>query len=47
MPTVKEAVKVFLGDAEARGLASATLQKLHYIFEIQLLGFAEETGLPS
>jgi hypothetical protein len=25
MPTVKEAVKVFLGDAEARGLASATL----------------------
>jgi integrase/recombinase XerD len=44
MPTVKEAVKVFLGDAEARGLASATLQKLHYIFEVQLLDFAEEAG---
>ena len=45
MPTVKEAVKVFLGDAEACGLASATLQKLRYIFEVQLLGFANETGL--
>jgi len=45
MPTVKEAVKVFLGDAEARGLASATLQKLRYIFEVQLLGFANETRL--
>ncbi|MFC5861849.1 site-specific integrase [Acidicapsa dinghuensis] len=45
MPTVKEAVGVFLGDAEARGLAPATLQKLRGIFQVQLVGFAEESGV--
>jgi len=45
MPTVKEAVGVFLADAEARGLAPATLQKLRGIFEVQLVGFAEESGV--
>ncbi|MGA7520904.1 MAG: site-specific integrase [Acidobacteriaceae bacterium] len=45
MPTAKEAVGVFLADAEARGLASATLQKLRSIFEAQLVGFAEESGI--
>src|ERR1700744_390871 len=33
--TVKEAVDIFVGDAEARGLAPATLQKLRHIFETQ------------
>jgi integrase/recombinase XerD len=45
MPTVKEAVGIFLADAEARGLAPATLQKLRGIFQVQLLGFAEESGV--
>lgn len=45
MPTVKEAVGIFLADAEARGLAPATLQKLRSIFQVQLLGFAEESGV--
>lgn len=45
MPTVKEAVGIFLADAEARGLAPATLQKLRGIFQVQLLGFAEESGI--
>lgn len=45
MPTVKEAVGVFLADAEARGLAPATLQKLRGIFQVQLVGFAEESGV--
>ena len=45
MPTVKEAVGVFLADAEARGLAPATLQKLRGIFQVQLVGFAEESGI--
>lgn len=45
MPTVKEAVCVFLADAEARGLAPATLQKLRGIFQVQLVGFAEESGI--
>ncbi|HEX5430697.1 MAG TPA: tyrosine-type recombinase/integrase [Bryobacteraceae bacterium] len=45
MPTVKEAVAVFLADAEARGLAPATLQKLHSIFAVQLVAFAEESGV--
>ncbi|MGH9326054.1 MAG: tyrosine-type recombinase/integrase [Terriglobia bacterium] len=45
MPTVKEAVAVFLADAEARGLAPATLQKLHSIFAVQLVAFAEESGI--
>lgn len=43
--TVKEAVDIFLGDAEARGLAPATLQKLRHIFEAQLVGFANEAGI--
>jgi len=45
MPTVKEAVGIFLADAEARGLAPATLQKLRGIFQVQLVGFAEESGI--
>jgi integrase/recombinase XerD len=45
MPTVKEAVGIFLADAQARGLAPATLQKLRGIFQVQLLGFAEESGV--
>jgi integrase/recombinase XerD len=45
MPTVKEAVGVFLADAEARGLAPATRQKLRGFFELQLVGFAEESGI--
>jgi len=45
MPTVKEAVSIFLADAEARGLAPATLQKLRGIFQVQLVGFAEESGV--
>jgi integrase len=45
MPTVKEAVGVFLADAEARGLAPATLQKLRGIFQVQLVGFAEDSGI--
>lgn len=45
LTTVKEAVGVFLGDAEARGLATATRQKLRSFFEVQLLGFAEESGI--
>src|SRR5450631_3291586 len=45
LPTVKEAVEVFLGDAEARGLALATRQKLRSFFEVQLLGFAVERGI--
>ncbi len=45
MPTVKEAVGIFLADAEARGLAPATVQKLRGIFQVQLVGFAEESGI--
>ncbi|MGB9147566.1 MAG: hypothetical protein WCC14_17200 [Acidobacteriaceae bacterium] len=45
MPTVKEAVGIFLADPETRGLAPATLQKLHGIFQVQLVGFAEESGV--
>jgi integrase len=45
MPTVKEAVGVFLADAEARGLAPATRHKLRGFFEVQLVGFAEESGI--
>src|SRR5579862_3238086 len=45
MPTVKEAVGIFLADAEARGLAPATLQKLRSIFAVQLVAFAEESGV--
>lgn len=43
--TVKEAVDIFVGDAEARGLAPATLQKLRHIFEAQLVSFANEAGI--
>ena len=39
LPTVKEAVAAYIGDARARGLAVATTQKLSHIFESQLLGF--------
>jgi integrase/recombinase XerD len=45
LPTVKEAVAAYLGDAEARGLAHATTQKLRQIFEKQLLGFCAEHGI--
>ena len=42
LPTVKEAVKGYLADAEARGLAPATIQKLEHIFKKQLLAFSEQ-----
>jgi integrase len=42
LPTLKEAVNSYLADAEARGLAPATIQKLEHIFKKQLLGFAEQ-----
>jgi integrase/recombinase XerD len=42
LPTVKEAVAAYIGDARARGLAVATTQKLSHIFESQLLGFCAE-----
>ena len=42
LPTVKEAVKGYLSDAEARGLAPATIQKLEHIFRKQLLAFADQ-----
>ena len=42
LPTVKEAVAAYIGDAKARGLAVATTQKLSHIFESQLLGFCAE-----
>ncbi|MGD0902358.1 MAG: tyrosine-type recombinase/integrase [Terracidiphilus sp.] len=42
LPTVREAVAAYLNDAEARGLASATRQKLRHIFQGQLLAFCEE-----
>ena len=45
LTTVKEAVGVFLGDAEAHGLATVTRQELRSFFEVQLLGFAEERGI--
>ena len=45
LPTVKEAVATYLGDAEARGLASSTVEKLRHIFEAQLLGFAKERDI--
>jgi hypothetical protein len=34
-----------IGDAEARGLTPATLQKLRHIFAAQLLDFAEQQGI--
>jgi integrase/recombinase XerD len=45
MPTVKEAVSVLLADADARGLAPATRQKLRGFLEVQLVGFAEKSGI--
>ena len=42
LPTVKEAVKGYLADAEARGLAPATMQKLEHIFRKQLLGIRRQ-----
>jgi len=42
LPTVEEAVKGYLADAEARGLAPATIQKLEHIFKKQLLAFSEQ-----
>lgn len=45
LPTIKEAVAAYLGDAEACGLADATMQKLRQIFQKQLLVFSEEHGL--
>jgi integrase/recombinase XerD len=45
LPTVKEAVAAYLSDAEARGLALATMQKLQHIFQKQLLGYTEEHNL--
>jgi integrase len=42
LPTLKEAVHSYLADAEARGLAPATIQKLEHIFKKQLLGFADQ-----
>jgi integrase/recombinase XerD len=45
LPTVKEAVSGYLADAEARGLAEPTVQKLRQIFRKQLVGFADEHGL--
>jgi len=45
LPTVKEAVEAYLNDAEARGLAIATMQKLRQIFQSQLLGFTEAHSL--
>lgn len=42
LPTVKEAVKGYLADAEARGLAPATIQKLEHIFKKQFLAFSEQ-----
>jgi len=45
VPTVKEAVAAYIGDAEARGLAIATMQKLKQIFQKQMLSYTEEHGL--
>jgi hypothetical protein len=42
LPTVKEAVKGYLSDAEARGLSPATIQKLEHVFRKQLLAFTEQ-----
>jgi integrase len=41
LPTVKEAVARYMGDARARELAEATIQKLSGIFEGRLLDFCE------
>lgn len=45
LPTVNEAVEGYLDDAEACGLAIATMQKLRQIFQTPLLGFTEAHSL--
>jgi hypothetical protein len=42
LPTLNEAVNSYLADAQTRGLAPATIQKLEHIFKKQLLAFAEQ-----
>jgi integrase len=42
LPTVKEAVNAYLADAEARGLAQGTIEKLRQIFKKQMTGFADQ-----
>jgi hypothetical protein len=42
LPTVKDAVKDYLGDARAHGLAEDTIKKLTTLFEKQLLAFCEK-----
>ncbi|MGA2251744.1 hypothetical protein [Terracidiphilus sp.] len=42
LPTVKDAVKDYLDDARARGLAEDTIKKLTTLFEKQLLAFCEK-----
>jgi integrase/recombinase XerD len=44
LPTIKEAVSGYIADAEARGLAEPTIQKLRQIFKRQLVGFADQHG---
>jgi integrase/recombinase XerD len=45
LPTVREAVAAYIGDAKARGLAVATTQKLSHIFESQLLNFCNQRDI--
>ena len=45
LPTVKEAVSSYMGDAKARGLAPATIQKLSHIFESQFLSYCDQADL--
>jgi integrase len=42
LPTVKEAVAGYLADAQARGLADASIEKLRQAFEKQLLPYANQ-----
>jgi integrase/recombinase XerD len=42
LPTVKDAVDAYLGDARARGLVDDTVRKLTTTFERQLLTFCEQ-----
>ena len=41
LPSVKEAVNAYLADAEVRGLAEGTIEKLRQVFKRQLVGFAD------
>lgn len=45
LPTIRDAVNIYLADADARGLAPATLQKLRHIFEKQMLEYTEGHGI--